>query len=149
MPSLRRTTLKKMIAIFTLHSVRDQMLLTSSASNAVSKHFDISLMSTEILIANTFQQNLFPVSKKSTHRIFHLHIYVAYRQQLGDIRLIMFYSVIMGINISAGRVYRLMKQLHLPKISANKPLALHKYPVHWNCCNHLKQNFGQKSPTLV
>ena len=52
-----------------------------------------------------------------------------------------------GIRISQGRVYRLMKQMQLPKMSTVKPKfkAANKSNDK-NCNNVLKQNFNPKEP---
>ncbi|MBV1683928.1 IS3 family transposase [Eubacterium callanderi] len=54
-----------------------------------------------------------------------------------------------GINISVGRVYRLMKHLQLPKMSTDKPLLSRSHSDDASCFNHLQQNFQQKAPNLV
>jgi putative transposase len=55
-----------------------------------------------------------------------------------------------GINISNGRVYRLMKSMHLPKMSTDKP----KFKSSVNdtnlvCHNNLNQQFQTPAPNLV
>lgn len=54
------------------------------------------------------------------------------------------------INISSGRVYRLIKNMNLPKMSTVKPpkTAANKTDDK-NCVNLLKQNFNQPAPNLV
>ena len=42
-----------------------------------------------------------------------------------------------------------MKQLQLPKISADKPAIRRSSSDSETCCNHLQQNFNQKAPNLV
>ena len=42
-----------------------------------------------------------------------------------------------------------MKQLQLPKMSTDKPSVSERLPDNEACCNHLKQNFNQKTPNLV
>ena len=54
-----------------------------------------------------------------------------------------------GINISVGRVYRLMKQLQLPKMSTDKPRGSVHHSGNTECHNHLQQNFAQKAPNRV
>ena len=55
-----------------------------------------------------------------------------------------------GITISVGRVYRLMKQLQLPKMSTDKPhVSSRRSEEYGDCCNHLQRNFAQKAPNLV
>ena len=52
-----------------------------------------------------------------------------------------------GIHISQGRVYRLMKQMQLPKLSSIKPKFIHtKQTDDASCHNILKQNFNPKEP---
>lgn len=54
------------------------------------------------------------------------------------------------INISVGRVYRLMKRMNLPKMSTIKPFK-HKTKTSSdeNCKNILSQNFNQTAPNKV
>lgn len=54
-----------------------------------------------------------------------------------------------GIHISVGRMYRLMKNLQLPKMSTDKPFKSHKHNDNGECKNPLEQDFNQKSPNLV
>ena len=53
-----------------------------------------------------------------------------------------------GIDISCGRVYRLMKQMNLPPISTKKP-NYSAYNDQNEYDNHLKQQFNQLAPDTV
>ena len=54
------------------------------------------------------------------------------------------------INISCGRVYRLMKTMNLPKMSTAKPpKSPYRKTDDSECCNILAQNFNQPAPNLV
>lgn len=54
------------------------------------------------------------------------------------------------INISVGRVYRLMKSMSLPKMSTVKPFVhKSKSTSDENCKNILKQKFNQPEPNIV
>lgn len=54
------------------------------------------------------------------------------------------------INISSGRVYRLIKTMNLPKMSTCKPPKIHSTKtVDNNCSNILAQNFDQPAPNMV
>lgn len=55
-----------------------------------------------------------------------------------------------GIKISVGRVYRLMKNLQLPRMSTEKPSQNHKHKDNEkDCTNYLNQNFNPKAPNIV
>lgn len=54
------------------------------------------------------------------------------------------------INISSGRVYRLMKNMNLPKMSTVKPpKSSHLKVDDGDCRNIIKQNFNPPAPNLV
>ena len=54
------------------------------------------------------------------------------------------------INISTGRVYRLMKDMNLPKISTVKPfIPKSKSDSDGECKNILSQKFNQSAPNKV
>lgn len=77
-----------------------------------------------------------------------LQIYSDYDKCLGAYKIKYILGRDYGINISVGRVYRLMKAMNLPKLSTDKP----KFRNHSNngeCNNHLHQEFNQKAPNLV
>lgn len=55
-----------------------------------------------------------------------------------------------GINISVGRVYRLMKSMQLPKISTVKPVFRHSKSTDSLTCNNLvNQQFTTSEPNKV
>lgn len=54
-----------------------------------------------------------------------------------------------GINISAGRVYRLMKTMLLPTINNKKPKPYHSSSHIYEGTNHLQQQFKQHQPNAV
>ena len=54
-----------------------------------------------------------------------------------------------GINISVGRVYRLMKILSLPRMSTDKPYRNYLHRDNGECTNHLNQDINQKAPDMV
>ena len=78
-----------------------------------------------------------------------LHIHADYNKRLGAYKIAYVLRRDYGINIRVGRVYRLMKQLQLPKMSTDKPSVSSKHDDHGACFNHLHQNFHQKAPNLV
>lgn len=78
-----------------------------------------------------------------------LHIHADYNKRLGAYKITYVPRRDYGINISVGRVYRLMKTLQLPKMSTGKPHASKNYSDNGICRNHLHQNFNQKAPNLV
>lgn len=53
------------------------------------------------------------------------------------------------INISAGRVYRLMKTMNLPKMSTSKPPKYKHISEEGKCENILSQQFNQTAPNTV
>ena len=54
-----------------------------------------------------------------------------------------------GINISVGRVYRLMKSMQLPAMATDKPHHSGRHKDNGECTNHLQQKFNQKAPNTV
>lgn len=79
-----------------------------------------------------------------------LHIHSDYHKRLGLYKIARVLQRDYGINpINVGRVYRLMKHLHFPKISTDKPSVSNKPSDYGNCPNHLQQNFTQKTSNLV
>ncbi len=54
-----------------------------------------------------------------------------------------------GINISSGRVFRLMKTMLLPTINTKKPRLSYKPQDDFACDNLLLQQFKQKQPDIV
>ena len=71
-----------------------------------------------------------------------LHIYADYNKRLGAYKITYVLQRDYGINISVGRVYRLMKQLQLPKMSTDKPAVRSNSSDTEACCNHLQQKFN-------
>lgn len=106
-------------------------------------------MSTEALITNTIIQNRLSVPKKikksqssffrfmliTISVLVHIITYVLQRDY--------------GINISVGRVYRLMRTLQLPRMSTDKRFRNYKHRDNGECTNHLRQDFNQKAPDMV
>lgn len=78
-----------------------------------------------------------------------LQIYADYNKHLGAYKITYVLQRDYGINISVGRVYRLMKNLQLPKMSTEKPYKNHKHKDNGDCTNHLHQEFNQKAPNIV
>lgn len=78
-----------------------------------------------------------------------LHIYADYDKRLGAYKVQYILKRDYGINISTGRVYRLMKSMHLPKMSTAKPKAVRTHTNNGQCTNHLQQQFSQDAPNLV
>lgn len=78
-----------------------------------------------------------------------LLIYADYNKRLGAYKIPYLLQRDYGIHISALRVYRLMKNLNLQRMSSEKPFRNYKHHDHGECTNHLQQEFKQKSPNLV
>ena len=78
-----------------------------------------------------------------------LHIHADYQKRLGAYKIAYVLKRDYGIHISVGRVYRLMKNLQLPKMSTDKPSVSSKSSDNSHYCNHLQQNFQQHAPNLV
>ena len=78
-----------------------------------------------------------------------LQIYAEYNKRLGAYKITYVLKRDYGINISVGRVYRLLKQLQLPKMSTDRPRVSGNQSENFACHNHLQQNFTQKAPNLV
>lgn len=78
-----------------------------------------------------------------------LRIYSDHNKRLGAYKICYLLQRDYGIDISVGRVYRLMKKLQLPKMSTDKPKCQAAHPEDDPCCNHLQQNFNPKAPNLV
>ena len=53
------------------------------------------------------------------------------------------------MNISVGRVYRLMRTLQLPPMSTDKPYRNYRHKDNGHCPDHLHQDFNQKAPNIV
>ena len=78
-----------------------------------------------------------------------LQIYVDYRKRLGAYKITHILQRDYGINISIGRVYRLMKTLQLPRMSTEKPHKSYRQKDKGEYTDHLHQEFNQKSPNIV
>ncbi|NVT93857.1 IS3 family transposase, partial [Listeria monocytogenes] len=79
-----------------------------------------------------------------------LEIYTATQKRIGaaKIQRILFRDY--GVSISAGRVYRLMKSMNLPKMSTSKPAFIkQKRQVSLERPNHLNQAFNPPAPNQV
>lgn len=77
-----------------------------------------------------------------------MQIYSDYDKCLGAYKITYILSRDYGINISVGRVYRLMNSMNLPKMATDKPKR-HRHVDNVECYNHLNQEFNQKAPNLV
>ena len=78
-----------------------------------------------------------------------LRIYADYNKRLGAYKIAYVLQRDYGINISVGRVYRLMKTLQLPRMSTENPLRNYRHKDNGPCTNHLHQEFNQKATNLV
>jgi len=79
-----------------------------------------------------------------------LAVYSASKKRLGAYKICYLLKDECGINISVGRVYRLMKQMHLPKMSTVKPKYIRSKNNDTAVYNNkIKQNFTTDKPDLV
>ena len=78
-----------------------------------------------------------------------LQIYADYNKRLGAYKITYVLQRDYGINISVGRVYRLMRTLQLPRMSTEKPFRNYRHKDNGDCTNHLHQEFNQKCPNIV
>lgn len=79
-----------------------------------------------------------------------LEIYLKYKKRLGANKIRICLQRDYRINISTGRVYRLMKTMNLPKMSTVKPfINKSKSSSDERCPNILKQQFDQTEPNKV
>ncbi|WP_246419077.1 IS3 family transposase [Caproicibacterium amylolyticum] len=78
-----------------------------------------------------------------------LKIYADYNKRLGAYKITYVLQRDYGINISVGRVYRLMRTLKLPRMSTEKPYKNYKHRDNGECTNHLHQEFNQQTPNIV
>lgn len=78
-----------------------------------------------------------------------LQIYSCSKKRLGCAKIKVVLLRDYGIHISAGRVYRLMREMQLPKMSTVKPNIpkIKDYLPH--CINHLEQKFNPPAPNQV
>lgn len=79
-----------------------------------------------------------------------LSIYSSSKKRLGAYKICYLLGSEYGINISVGRVYRLMKSMNLPKMSTIKPKFIPaKKGSASTYNNEIKQNFTTDKPNLV
>lgn len=79
-----------------------------------------------------------------------LTLYAKYKKRLGAAKIRICLKNEYCINISVGRVYRLMKSMSLPKMSTEKPFIHKSKSVSdEHCKNILKQDFNQSEPNIV
>ena len=78
-----------------------------------------------------------------------LQIYADYNKRLGAYKITYVLQRDYGINISVGRVYRLMRTLQLPRMSTEKPFRNYRHKNNGECTNHLHQEFNQRCPNIV
>ena len=78
-----------------------------------------------------------------------LQIYADYNKHLGAYKITYVLKHNHGINISVGRVYRLIRTLDLPRMSTDKPYKNYHHKDTGLCADHLQQEFNQKSPNIV
>ncbi|MDD3137907.1 MAG: DDE-type integrase/transposase/recombinase [Lachnospiraceae bacterium] len=69
-----------------------------------------------------------------------------YHKRLGVYKITYALQRDYGINISVGRVYRVMRTLQVPN---EKLYRNYRHKDNGNCTNHLHQAFNQKYPNLV
>ena len=81
-------------------------------------------------------------------RRYILQIYTDYQKRPGAYKIRRVLERDYGICISAGRVYRLMKTMALPKMSTRKPKFVHA-ATGFECSNYLDQNFYPDAPNRV
>jgi len=78
-----------------------------------------------------------------------LEIYGKYRKRFGTQKIQQRLLVEYGISISGGRVYRLMKEMHLPKMATVKPKYFSGVADETDCPNVLQKNFAPSAPNQV
>ena len=78
-----------------------------------------------------------------------LQIYTDYNNSLGVYKIRHVLERDYGINISLGRVYRLMNTMNLPKRSTEKPKWKGDWKDNSSCVNHLNQQFNPTTPNSV
>lgn len=77
-----------------------------------------------------------------------LKIYLESKKRYGAHKIKYILETEYGIKISVGRIYRLMKQLHLPKMSTVKPNIQYN-SNHFSLKNKVKRKFTVNKPNLV
>lgn len=96
-----------------------------------------------------------PECSKSGHQIENTYplqciLYTASNKRLGVHKMRRCLDREYGIKISAGRIYRLMKGMALPKMSTATPAYKPAEKTdESSCVNHVKQNFKTDKPNLV
>ena len=78
-----------------------------------------------------------------------LEIHTKFNKRFGAAKIKVVLSRDYGINISVGRVYRLLKQMNLPKMSTVKPVHIKSNTPDTDFENKLKQQFNVPAPNLV
>lgn len=78
-----------------------------------------------------------------------LEVYSASQKRLGAAKIKVVLLRDYGINISVGRVYRLMKGMRLPKMSTRKPRIHTAQEAQTRCINHLDQKFNPPAPNQI
>ena len=78
-----------------------------------------------------------------------LHIYADYDKRLGAYKVAYILKRDYGINISVGRVYRLMNKLEPPKMSTDRPRQRYRSKDASDLKNLLSQSFSQEAPNIV
>jgi len=79
-----------------------------------------------------------------------LEVYANTNKRLGANKIKICLERDYRINISTGRVYRLMRKMNLPKMSTAKPFKpKSKSDSDGECKNILSQNFNQSAPNKV
>ena len=79
-----------------------------------------------------------------------LQLYNASDKRLGVKKMRQRLKAEYGVNISAGRVYRLMKSMQLPKMSTHRKLyRARNFNANKNAENMLKRQFNPPAPNLV
>ncbi len=89
------------------------------------------------------------VSENQRIKSIILHLYADYDKRLGAYKVQYILQCDYGINISVGRVYRLMRSMDLPQMTAQKPKPACRRSSDGECTNHLQQQFSQDAPNLV
>ena len=78
-----------------------------------------------------------------------LEVYSLSKKRLGAAKIKVVLLRDYGINISVGRVYRLMKGMQLPKMSTVKPKVTKIEEIRACCANYLEQKFNPPAPNQV
>ena len=78
-----------------------------------------------------------------------LQIYSEHNKRVGGPKIRFLLQSEYGVNISQGRVYRLMKTMKLPILAQKKPKFRYPQTQEAECPNKLKQQFNPKAPDEV